>query len=143
MTVVQYRAREERASHSHLLVDGEVVLRLPDLRVDGSGEVPGAGPLLLLRLDLALHHHLPRRGARPLRRRAQGTRERLPLQREQGCSCAGRGRDAGEEGGGGGGGGGGDEGHGERGGEAKERREERGGDKKRVEGFWMTLIPTV
>ena len=97
---------------SHLLVTVEVLLRLPDLDVEGAGEVPSAGPLLLLALDLALHHHLHRHRLGALRRVQRG-QEGPPGLREGACAGAGAsgGRDGDEEGGGCGGGDG-DEGHG-------------------------------
>jgi hypothetical protein len=103
-------SREAQGSHSHLLLAVEVLLRLPDLDVEGCGKVPGAGPLLLLSLGLALQHHRRRAGAL---RRVERSQERLPaLRPDARAGAVWRGQGGAEECGGGSGG----QGHGHGGG---------------------------
>jgi hypothetical protein len=80
--------RAKGGSREYLLVAVEVRLRVPDLDVERSRKVPGAGPLPLL--GLALQHHGRRVGA--LRRRAEGRREeRTPTLRQGARAGGGRG----------------------------------------------------
>jgi hypothetical protein len=91
-------ARAKGGNREYLLVTVEVRLRVPDLYVECSWKVPGAGPLLLLALGLALQHHRRRVGAL---RRAERSRERTPKLWQGARADGGRGGEVEGRGGGG------------------------------------------